>query len=514
MASATDLTQFVFRGMRDSEDPQTENPEYARLLQNCYPIDTTMGTRVIGRGGCSLYNASQLGGASHRVQGIFDFIPASTPTNHYLLCVCGGKLYQQAVTGGALPIPLLWVEKTLSAATLDTGATVYFTALGDVAVISDGVHTPFSWDGTTDTVLTNCPVLFGRPTVYYAKLFGIKNTERSTIVWSEEGDPATGYEAGGYNNAWTLGQTDQDPLFALYGSNEALYYFRRWSIGAIRGSVDADFVNSGTRESVSATVGIVGPGGLVVTSTDLFFLDANNRPRALNIASGVLDDQMWRYIRETIPDFTTLRAYQNESLGAYLSSDDFVLLGGCLSTGIGSGYLSDAFIVISASTREVMGIWVGWRVTAMYAHSFPDGNPYLMFGSINGYTYQQLATNKADGFAAADGGTKAISHILTGSHLGSHIYGEKRFLRWDVDLWVPTDMALTFTYTTNRGTPTAQTKTIDLSSFPTTYHVAIGLMGCGRWIIPSISHGSATEGFGVERWSIQSVPYSMEPDIP
>jgi hypothetical protein len=76
-------------------------------------------------------------------------------------------------------------------------------------------------------------------TVYYAKLFMLKR-DRKTIVWSEENQPNTGYEAGGYNNAWELTQTSNEPLTAIIGTNEALYYGRKTSVGAIRGACQLD----------------------------------------------------------------------------------------------------------------------------------------------------------------------------------------------------------------------------------------------------------------------------------
>jgi hypothetical protein len=507
LASAVDLTQFVFRGMRDSEDPQTENPEYARLIQNAYPIDTEMGTRVIGRPGCYGYGTRLGATDKRRVQGLYQWAVGSTQTEH-AVCVVGGKLYTWQNVGSVIGTD--WALQTVASATLSETATVYFTQIGDVLIVSDGVNVPFSWNGTTDTVLANCPVLYGQPTVYYAKLFGIKNTERDTIVWSEEADPATGYEAGGYNNAWTLGQTDHRPLTAIRGSNEALYYWRERSMGAIRGAVTTDFVTSGTRENVSATVGTGSPNGIVTGKEDFFFLDIDGRPRALNIASGILDDQMWRYLRETISDFDQSKL--SKSVAGYDPSTDMVLLG-CVADGSTE---CDRYIAISANTRNIAGIWRGWTVTAMgtIRSNVTGYGMVVMFGTANGYVYKVQDNYANDVLSTTDGGSTAISHVLTGSHLGAHIYGEKRFLRWDVDAWVPTDMALTFTYTTNRGTPTAQTKTIDLSSFPTNYHASVGLLGCGRWIIPSISHSALDQGFGVERWSVQSVPYSMEPDIP
>jgi len=497
------LCQLVFKGMRDSEDPQTADPQYAKLIQNAYPIDSGLNARVVGRPGFAQIGAQLGTGSTRRVQGFYQFTKLNG--TEYTICIAGGKFY--TLNWGTST----WTEDTPSAATISTTATCYFVTLADVVVISDGVNTPWKWDGSTDTLLSNCPVLYGQPTVYYAKLFGIKNTERSTIVWSEENDPTTGYEAGGYNKAWTLGQTDQAPLYAVRGSNEVLYYWRERGIGAIRGAVDDDFQNSGTREGVSTTVGCKSPNGIVVGNDKFYFIDADGRPRSLTVSGGSLDDQTWRYLRETISDFDESKL--DKSRAVYDPQTDLVLLGCVLD----AATECNRYIALDTASGEIAGIWLGWTSTAMGVVKNASGVPVILHGTDNGNVYLHgLPTGSTwnDISTTADGGTAAISHVVTGSYLGAHMSATRKFLRWDIVTWAETDMALTLTYTTPRGTPTAQTKTVDLSTFPVEYHIAVGLLGDGRWILPSISHSSGTQRFGLERWCVQAVPYSTEPGVP
>jgi len=135
---------------------------------------------------------------------------------------------------------------------VSTSARIYSCVLADQIIFSDGVNTPFMWSGAAFTVLANCPVLYGQPRIHYAKLFGIKAVKRNTIVWSEENDPTIGYEAGIYNNGWELVQTRAEGLHALFATNEALYYFRERTIGAIRGEVTPDFRSDGMGLSTPA----------------------------------------------------------------------------------------------------------------------------------------------------------------------------------------------------------------------------------------------------------------------
>lgn len=147
---------------------------------------------------------------------------------------------------------------------------------------SNGSQVPFTWDGTSGAgglvELTNAPTAYGKPTTFAAKLFFVKYAERDTIVWSEEATANTGYEAGGYSNVWKLGQTGTDPLFALQGTNEELFYFRGNRIGSIRGQVSADFVTTATHDAVSESVGTLSPNGVTTTTRGVWFLDQWNLP--------------------------------------------------------------------------------------------------------------------------------------------------------------------------------------------------------------------------------------------
>jgi len=512
------LCQLIFKGMHDSEDPQTADPLYAQLLQNCYPIGAEFGARVVGRPGFSQTGQklgtvtgafgsgfdSAFGGKSGtRVQGIYQY--TQLDGTEYTIVIAGGEFYTYNWSTG------VFTADTPSSASISSTNTCYFVTINDKVVISDGTNTPWTWDGTTDVVLSNCPVLYGQPTIYYAKLFGIKNTERSTIVWSEEADPTTGYEAGGYNNAWTLGQTDQEPLYAIRGSNEALFYWRERSIGSIRGAVDADFVNSGTREGVSATIGCKSPDGITEGPDAFYFFDADFRPRILDMSSGRLDTATWKRIQETIPDWD--EAQLGQSRAVFDPQTNLALLG-AISDGSAE---SDQYLTIDVLSGEIAGLWTGWTATAMGMVKDGNGKPRIMHGTENGYLYAHglpSGSEWSDDNAPTDGGLRAITHKVTGGHLGAHMYAERKFLRWDINLWMETDMDLSLYYKTPRGTSTTQTKSVSVSSYPREQHISVGLNGDGRWILPTIEHSVIGQEFGLERWCVRAITYGQEPEIP
>ena len=237
------LEQLSFDGMIDSLDTMVGSPRKAFLLQNVYPQDPELDGGLVGVPGFQLTEDSQKGSAGNRTtQRVYQY--TQLDGTEFTVGFCGGKMYTYSWGGAA------WTEKTLSGAgvVLDTSAKVFCVTFNNKLIVNpnDGTNEMFSWDGSSFVSLTESAPIFGQPVVYYAKLFGIKWAERTTIQWSEENDETSGYESSGFNNSWTLGQTDQETLHALHATNEALYYFRARSIGEISGAVTTNSAARGT----------------------------------------------------------------------------------------------------------------------------------------------------------------------------------------------------------------------------------------------------------------------------
>jgi hypothetical protein len=215
---------------------------------------------------------------------------------------------QDTIAGGGSSDPRIYVGSTQKVAAadfttagivVDMNAQLHWCEYNGQAVFCDGQNYAWMWDGTTDpgdgstlTELTNGPATqVGKPTSYYSKLFFIK--EDNTIVWSEEYQPNVGYEAGGYNNAWTLGQTSSAPIYALLGTNQGLWYFRGGSIGLIEGAVDRDFRTTGVHDGISDTVGSDACESVIRTGNLIWFVDDYGRPHV--IKEGKVEE-IWRQL--------------------------------------------------------------------------------------------------------------------------------------------------------------------------------------------------------------------------
>lgn len=270
--------------MWDSET--NRDPTKASLLYNCYP---EVGSRaIVARPG--FYSDLVSWTASGTGQLVYHFIKADGTEKTIL--IKGGKFWTW--NGTAFTESLTAANLASASITLSSSVRCFACFYNNTVVISDGVNTPWTWDGTANggaVSLTNAPVFYGQPTVYYAKLFAIKNSDRLTITWSEENSANTGYEAGGFNNAWTLGQTGSQRIWALLGTNDGLYYWRDSSIGVISGAVDTDFTTTGVHDAISDNIGTLSRDVLLYHGM-IYFTDQSAKPYRFS-SGGVTMEPLW-----------------------------------------------------------------------------------------------------------------------------------------------------------------------------------------------------------------------------
>jgi len=500
-APSQTFDQAPFDGMRDSLDPTTSDARKALLLQNCYAVPGPDGSEVVGRPGFTVLGAQLGAGATRRVQGFHQY--TKVDGTELTVAFCGGLMYTLNWT------TRVWTNVALVGVSLSTTAKVRCVTFADVMVVSDGVNRPWTYDGTTFVDLTNAPVAYGPPTVFYAKLFLIKNADRRTMVWSEENAPNTGYEAGGFANAWTLAQTGSAGLERLLGTNEALYYWRARSTGRITGTVTPDFVSAGTREGVSDTIGTTAPDAVTIYDDIIYFLSADGQPFALPTAGSLID--LWKELRETSP--TWPRAQLAKAQSVILTDINAVLIGvpGANQTEMTS------YVALRHPASVVMGLWDGWTATAMGVVKDASGNMVFLHGTANGYAYDH---GRADGtywdnaHTALDGGPTGVAHTVTGTPLGYSVQHEKMWDRLDATFRLDTDLtAVQFDYETPRGQRAPLL--LDLTGVGAAMwdvslwdegrfsagalerQQSIGLAGYGRWMRPRWRHQVLGERLGL-----------------
>jgi len=249
---------------------------------------------------------TRAGGTKHETRiGLFVQLEAcqwKDDGTQITLAVIGGQIFTYDASGDSWTTAVSTANFSSAGITRTTTGRWFACTFNNAVVFSDGTNKPFTWDGTTGagglTLLSNASgAWYGGPTVYYGKLFGILASDRGTIEWSEENAANTGYQAGGYNNSWTLGQTGSAPLSIIIGTNAFLYYFRDGSIGAISGAVTPDFATTGTHDAVSDAYGCRGAsaatfydaGTAQTRDPAIWFVNQLGRPMVLPIGARPID---------------------------------------------------------------------------------------------------------------------------------------------------------------------------------------------------------------------------------
>lgn len=554
---AETLPSGPWLGVRDGIDSSTTDPEWLNFAQNVYP-DPQYGSWE-GRPGSVVCGAdgegAQLGIVGHRrIQGGYQYIKhASDGTiTHYTILVCGGKFYTydfltdtytEAVVGGAF---------SGTSITLDQDSRVFFVEIADVVFVTDGVNTPFTWDGTTNgglVKLTNCPVLYGQPWVYYAKVFGYMQTDRSKVVWSEENDPTIGYLMVQYNNVWDSPGQDPNALVAGIGTNDATYFYRDRSTIAVSGPVDTAFSTSGTRANVSSTLGAGSTAAVIYYNKRIYLLDSDARFR---VQSGdTIEDDTWRNARETIG--TLSLGLLDQACVAALPDLELVLFGvpesGALECSV--------IIAIAVDDRgaRFAGIWRGagspWSFTTLFTAVDAAGAVRLIRGDANGYCYAFGTPNgniwddtstSVDAIDIWDGinwdaGTWAlpsvspVAHALETGYIGQDTDVEKGFVRSDAVFRAATSATIEALYTVPRGRSNPLSTTIVgsgalwdqalwdqalWSASATEAHKAFGYgsNANGRWIKVRYQHQVQGERFGIQRMTVDMIPLTRQPRTP
>lgn len=522
-----------FAGMHDSQNPSEARPDLARLLLNYYVPAGTPGAPVEGRAGMTLLGTagSPLGGVGART-GQFLGQFTKLDGTQYTIAIVGGKFY--TVNWATETWTEVLTSSHFASAAITLSTTQRFTArvLGNKIWFTDGVNTGWGWDGTAGgglTKLTGVPVLARGMDVYYSKLTAPKAAALGTFVWSEERDPTTGYDVGGYNNAWDFDVTGTEQLTAMAATNEALYVFRARSISRVLGRMDVEFQTQGTRTDVDERVGTTGIP--LVTQRGVFFVDAEGRPHVIVPGGGVV--ALWPLCA------TAISAVNRTALGnaeiVYHPGIDAVLVG--LPSSISAApNVWLVFRLDSDASARMAGLW-RFPTAADRAGIVLDGNgrpTFAYLGNADGYVYVQ---GHMDGSQWADttvSGSTEVSVPIT-HEVETHAVRPTADIDvlWDRVDWVvkgygPTAYGANYSTTRKTTTLPAQSTPVGSGSL-----LGVGLLGTfvlggaslenrlvwgtdapGRYIVQRLTHADGANRSAVVGAVVRGYEVTDNPLIP
>lgn len=144
---------------------------------------------------------------------------------------------------------------------------------------------------------------YGVPTLYYGSVFFIRKevnaagltVKQVELTWGEPGLPDEGYQQTDYDNSWDVIQTSAESIYAIIGTNDALYYFRPYSIGALAGAPGVNFQGTATHDIVSGTVGSTCPWAIKLYRNVIYFADSLRRPYRFAVGGTV--EPIWLQAR-------------------------------------------------------------------------------------------------------------------------------------------------------------------------------------------------------------------------
>jgi hypothetical protein len=509
-----------FVGMRDSLDPAAADPRFASLLENCYPQGQSA---VVGRPGITLAGATF---GAEAMQWVGQF--SKSFGFELTVAIAGGEIYSYDWGTDTWTKEVSTANLTTASITLNDASRVAVTTFANRLIISDSAgNTPFSWDGTAGAgglvSLTAAPDFYGPTTTYYGKLFGVMDSDRATLAWSDENDPETGY---GTAEQWTLGQSGAGAITALVGTNEGLYVFRDRSITVIHGTVTEDFRTTGTRSGVSESVGTMSPYAIAVAEDGIYFLDADGRPHVLQIGGGVTP--IWEDFRETCRGLN--RDWLAWASAVYDPNTQLVRFAvPNMPTGATYSTIELCYSPFT-SPPAPQAIFRGYEVACMGVAKDDDGAPVVLHGPTIGYVYRHGTPNGDLWDDELATGTAPIHHVVRAPYLGVDIAHDKAFHRFDATMRSGTSMTgLGVDYETPYGHGAQQSTTLVSSgsrwdvatwdadtwaSDATDPTLRVGLNGQGRWIRPRVQHQQAGEQFGLSMIRVAGVTRSDEPNTP
>lgn len=544
-----------------TEDPLDSGEDTLIDASNVYVQDTRAKSGVYARPGMDLFNdgaAVTTSASTFRGQGTINHIALDGTVYNFV--VFNGELWRADATFGAFE------DVTPVGITIDNAipTRVYGTSFANQLAFSDGVNRPWLATNLGSSPITGTNIQFNAANDTWAafgpgRLYGgsiiwiLDNVAgtgaRTDIAWSLPGSLGTGYQQSGYDFRWTLGQTDADPLTALYGTNTALYYWRENSIGAIAGIPGPNFQSSHTDDAVSKNVGTLAPQSIVAYGTTIYFTDAIGRPYRL--VPGADPEPIWLQMRGIVQDQTvgfsgvtqtTTTAAAEATMSAYIvaiwspiPSQQCPAVEGYIFD-IRTGRYFSRFSIADGVQIDCLGSFIDSNgrsvMVALGSNDPPSGSTVATSGYVWGIKSLEAIgefQTTEDGeflmleddatFTTTEGTDEA--NWMDGAETPDIYIVTPRF-GYDIDTVLTVDRAAVLmgggAVTTVSAMTAAVAETVEGSPTPSSTQDNVGKLTCGfsgiqgRGVTLKIQPTTATTQFSVQQVSVQAVVNRAAPD--
>ena len=236
---------------------------------------------------------------------------------------------------------------------------------------------------------------YGPIGVYQGSLVGILGQvatvyARATFAWSEPNDASTGFAQTGYDDVWSLTQTDASALTSLTPTNAGIYYGRALSWGMLDGTLSVDISNSATSDAISENIGTTAPWTVDQYGNYIYFADAQGRPNRFQLGDG--PEQIWQAMAQAADNnrqgATALGQLASAAWGIIEPNLNVYLFGFPTATS-GTGYAPTTFYCFDGPTGRYNGTWTFAGGEAMATGGIvhdANGVPVLVMLGTNGGT--------------------------------------------------------------------------------------------------------------------------------
>ena len=270
--------------------------------------------------------------------------------------------------------------------TVSTSADINCRTSRGRLVVTDGVNSPCMVTGPMGSVayttLGNAPVAH-RCGIYYDKVFfwDIPGAENQ-FGWSDEGDPANGYN--GKNQFWEFAQTDAGKILGMAPLNERNIILKQDSATMLMGSADENFQTAAVREGLSETEGTAAGGSVVILKGDVYCLSMNGPRR---IRQGQVYESLHDVGVDMLRDLwdNVNRGQLYRALGWTDRQEAHV---GWLYAAGSSTDLDSAFVFNTKNQSWSMFKFSGYAFSAVGSVEDTAGTEWVVFGDDAGNVYK------------------------------------------------------------------------------------------------------------------------------